>query len=42
VTQGKPSFAEGAAWAVALARTTDHRDTTDAHQWLVNLTLVGE
>lgn len=42
VTQGKASFEEGAAWAVGLARTTDRRDTTDAHQWLVNITLVAE
>ncbi len=42
VTQGKASFKEGAAWAVGLARTTDRRDTTDAHQWLVNVTLVAE
>ena len=42
VTQGKASFEEGSAWAVGLARTTDRGDTTDAHQWLVNVTLVAE
>jgi len=32
VTHGKARFAEGSAWAVALARTTERGDTTDAHQ----------
>jgi hypothetical protein len=41
-TQGKETFQEGAATAVALGRTTDRGDTTDAHQWLVDITLVGE
>ncbi len=41
-TQGKETFQEGPATAVALARTTDRGDTDDAHQWLVNITLVGE
>lgn len=39
-TQGKESFHEGPATAVGLARTTDRGDTTDAHQWLVPITLV--
>ena len=39
-TQGKESFQEGPATAVGLARTTDRGDTTDAHQWLVPITLV--
>ncbi len=39
---GKETFEEGPATAVALARTTDHGDITDAHQWLVNITLAGE
>jgi hypothetical protein len=41
-TQGKTSFEAGAATAVALARTTDRKDVTDAHQWLVNITLVED
>lgn len=42
VTQGKDSFEAGAATAVALARTTDRKDVTDAHQWLVDVTLVED
>jgi len=41
-TQGKETFQEGPATAVALATTTDRGNTDDAHQWLVNITLVGE
>ena len=41
-TGGKETFQEGPATAVGLARTTAHGDTTDAHQWLVNVTLVKE
>lgn len=41
-TQGKATFDEGPAVAVAIARTADHGEITDAHQWLVNITLVGE
>ena len=41
-TQGNETFQEGAATAVALGRTTLRGDTDDAHQWLVNITLVGE
>jgi hypothetical protein len=40
--QGKRAFAEGPAIAVAVARTFDRRGATDAHQWLVEVTLVGE
>jgi hypothetical protein len=40
--QGDEAFQEGSATAVALGRTTSHRKTTDAHQWLVNITLVRE
>jgi hypothetical protein len=40
--QGNESFEAGAATAVALARTTDRKDVTDAHQWLVNITLVED
>jgi hypothetical protein len=41
-TQGDETFEEGPATAVALGRTTSRGDTTDAHQWLVEITLVGE
>jgi len=41
-TQGKATFEEGPATAVALGRTTDSDTTTDAHQWLVNITLHAE
>ena len=40
--QGKAWFEPGVATAVGLARTTARGDTTDAHQWLVNITLVAE
>jgi len=41
-TQGKEAFQEGPATAVALGRTTSRGDVTDAHQWLVDITLVAE
>ena len=41
-TQGKETFQEGPAIAVALGRTSTRGHITDAHQWLVNITLVGE
>ena len=41
-THGKASFEEGAATATAIATTFDHGKATDAHQWLVNITLVKE
>ena len=41
--QGKETFAEGPATATALARTAiGHGESDDAHQWLVNITLVRE
>jgi hypothetical protein len=42
VTHGKASFVEGPATAVAVASTSLRGDTTDAHQWLVDITLVNE
>jgi hypothetical protein len=42
VAHGKPSFAEGPAIAAAVAVTTFRGATTDAHQWLVDITLVEE
>ena len=41
-TLSKASFQEGAAIAVAIATTHDQGNTSDAHQWLVPITLVGE
>jgi hypothetical protein len=41
-TRGKPVFEAGPATAVAIARTTDRGNVTDAHQWLVEITLVAE
>jgi hypothetical protein len=41
-TQGKASFDEGPTLAVAIARSADRGKITDAHQWLVEVTLVGE
>jgi hypothetical protein len=41
-TQGHTPFAAGPATAAAMARTTTRGDATDAHQWVVNLTLVEE
>ena len=39
--RGKASFEPGAATAVAIGVTGDPGHTTDAHQWLVNITLVN-
>ena len=39
---GRESLEEGPAIAVALASTSTHGDTDDAHQWLVGITLVKE
>ena len=41
-TQGNETFQDGPATAVAIARTTSRGEATDAHQWLVAITLVGE
>ena len=40
--QGQETFEEGPATATALGRTTDRGETTDAHQWLVDITLAGD
>src|SRR5438270_532925 len=37
-TRGKASFEAGPATAVAIGITGDRGHTTDAHQWLVNIT----
>jgi hypothetical protein len=41
-TLGKKTFEAGPAAAVALGRTTTRGDTTDANQWLVEITLIEE
>jgi hypothetical protein len=42
-TVGRAVFEPGSAWAVGLAVTTEQGgNATDAHQWLVNITLVQE
>jgi len=41
-THGDESFAAGVASVVALARTTRRGESTDAHQWLVEVTLVDD
>jgi hypothetical protein len=41
-TQGHATFQEGSATAVALARSLSSGEATDAHQWLVNITLVKQ
>ena len=41
-TQGAEPFQVGEATAVALARTVDRGVVTDAHQWLVAITLTSE
>jgi len=40
--QTRESFVAGPDTAVAVARTTVHGQAADAHQWLVNITLVNE
>ena len=42
VTQGAASFVPGAATAVGLGSTSLRGQVNDAHQWLVNVTLVAE
>jgi hypothetical protein len=42
VARGRERFEEGPATAVALGRTTFRRATTDAHQWLVDITLIRD
>ena len=40
--QGNETLEAGPATAVAIARTSLNGQATDAHQWLVNITLVKE
>ena len=42
LAERQAAFAAGPATAVGLARTTVGGQATDAHQWLVNITLVAE
>ena len=37
--QGRATFEAGPATAVALASTSEHGESTDAHQWLVEIML---
>ena len=39
---GNETFQPGPATAVAIGRSSSGAKTTDAHPWLVNITLVGE
>jgi hypothetical protein len=41
-SHGKAIFEEGPATAVGVATTASRGETTDAHQWLANITLVEE
>jgi hypothetical protein len=40
--QGGATFEAGPATVVALARSSINGHATDAHQWLVNVTLLSE
>ena len=42
VAEGRAGFAAGSATVVGLARSSVNGQSTDAHQWLVNVTLVFE
>ena len=42
LTQGDQTFEEGPVVGVLAGRTVSRGETTDAHQWLVNITLVGQ
>ena len=42
VAEGRAAFEAGPATVVGLARSSINGQATDAHQWLVNVTLVGE
>ena len=42
VAEGRAAFEAGPATVVALARSAINGQATDAHQWLVNVTLLSE
>ena len=42
ITEGRAPFTAGPATAVGLARSSMSGQATDAHQWLVNVTLLSE
>jgi hypothetical protein len=42
LTQGDQTFEEGPVVGVLAGRTVSRGETTDAHQWLVNITLVKQ
>jgi hypothetical protein len=42
LAEGRTAFEAGPATVVGLARSSINGHATDAHQWLVNVTLLGE
>ena len=40
--EGRATFEAGPATVVGLARSSSQGQATDAHQWLVNVTLLSE
>jgi len=42
VAEGRAAFRAGPATVVGLARSSSQGQATDAHQWLVNVTLLSE
>ena len=42
ITEGRAAFEAGPATVVGLARSSVNGQATDAHQWLVNVTLLRE
>ncbi len=42
ITEGRAAFEAGPATVVGLARSSVNGHATDAHQWLVNITLLNE
>ena len=42
ITENRAAFEAGPATVVALARSSVNGQATDAHQWLVNVTLLSE
>ena len=42
LAEGRATFQAGPATVVGLARSSIHGQATDAHQWLVNVTLLNE
>ena len=42
IAEGRATFEAGSATVVERARSSINGQATDAHQWLVNVTLLGE